>query len=344
VPDAIGVMTVRTASDGALAQKPWTWLNFRPVLRTIAALLAAAGLACATAPASTPMQAIARGVTVAGIRVGGLTAEPARERVAHAFLRPLRIVTPHGVATIDPARAAAKVDVDAAVSAALRATSGSDIAVPVAYSNAHAARIVAGLAKRYDVAAVDAQVTGATSDGPVFSPARAGRAVDTKTTRAAIGQLLRDGTRAPLHLLTRRVAPKKTVATFGPVIVVTRAANALRLYDGTRLVRTFRVATGQAIYPTPAGIWRIADKQRDPWWYPPTYDAWAKGLKPVPPGPDNPLGTRWMGLNAPGVGIHGTDAPASIGYSASHGCIRMQVPDAEWLFEHVHVGTPVVIL
>ena len=84
--------------------------------------------------------------------------------------------------------------------------------------------------------------------------------------------------------------------------------------------------------------------QRDPWWYPPTYDSWAKGLKPVPPGPSNPLGTRWMGLSAPGVGIHGTDAPTSIGYSESHGCVRMQVPDAEWLFEHVSVGTPVVIL
>ena len=51
-----------------------------------------------------------------------------------------------------------------------------------------------------------------------------------------------------------------------------------------------------------------------------------------------------MGLDAAGVGIHGTDAPTSIGYSVSHGCIRMQVPEAEWLFEHVHVGTPVVIL
>ena len=109
-------------------------------------------------------------------------------------------------------------------------------------------------------------------------------------------------------------------------------------------MRTFPVATGQAIYPTPTGIWRIVDKQLNPWWYPPTADAWAKGLKPVPPGPSNPLGTRWMGLNAPGVGIHGTDAPASIGYSASHGCIRMQVPDAEWLFERAQVGTPVVIL
>ena len=118
----------------------------------------------------------------------------------------------------------------------------------------------------------------------------------------------------------------------------------MTLYDGSTVVRQFSVATGQAVYPTPAGLWHIMDKQRDPWWYPPTYDAWAKGLKPVPPGPSNPLGTRWMGLNAPGVGIHGTDAPTSIGYSASHGCIRMQVPDAEWLFERVSVGTPVVIL
>ena len=83
---------------------------------------------------------------------------------------------------------------------------------------------------------------------------------------------------------------------------------------------------------------------KNPWWYPPTYDSWAQGLQPVPPGPNNPLGTRWMGLSAPGVGIHGTDEPGSIGYSASHGCIRMQVPDAEWLFDHVAVGTTVFIV
>ena len=70
---------------------------------------------------------------------------------------------------------------------------------------------------------------------------------------------------------------------------------------------------------------------------------WAKGEKPVPPGPGNPLGTRWMGLDAAGVGIHGTPDAASIGYSASHGCIRMRIPDAEWLFTQVSVGTPVYI-
>jgi lipoprotein-anchoring transpeptidase ErfK/SrfK len=314
------------------------------LLRTVAALVAVAGLACAAAPASTPTHVVPRGVSVAGIAVGGLSSEPARAKIEAAFLRPLTVVYRGRSTTIDPAKAAAHVDVDAAVSAALAATARSHIAVPVRYSQAKAARIVAALAKRYDRAPVDAAVTGAVNGRPAFSPARAGVAVDTKTMRTAIGRLLRDGTRAPLHLLTTTAAPKKTVAKFGPVIVVTRAANTLRLFHGKTLVRTFRVATGQAIYPTPAGLWRIMDKQLNPWWYPPTYDSWAKGLKPVPPGPSNPLGTRWMGLNAPGVGIHGTDAPTSIGYSESHGCVRMQIPDAEWLFEHVAVGTPVVIL
>jgi lipoprotein-anchoring transpeptidase ErfK/SrfK len=162
--------------------------------------------------------------------------------------------------------------------------------------------------------------------------------------RAAIAAELTTGYRSPLALLKQPVPAKRTVHNFGPVIVVTRAVNTLRLFEGNRLVRTFPVATGQAIYPTPSGLFKIENKQMDPWWYPPTYDSWAKGLKPVPPGPSNPLGTRWMGLTAPGVGIHGTDAETSIGYSVSHGCIRMHVPDAEWLFTRVKVGTPVVIL
>ncbi|HEY6961970.1 MAG TPA: L,D-transpeptidase [Gaiellaceae bacterium] len=314
------------------------------MLRTIAALLAAAAVACAAAPASTPTRVIPQGVSVAGVAVGGLTAEPARAKIEASFARPIRVVYRGKTTAVDPKRAGARVDVNAAVASALAATAHSKIAVPVRYSAARAANIVAAIAKNVDRAPVDAAVVGATTSGPEFSAAHAGIAVDAKTMQKAIGDLLRDGSRPPLQLLTNSVPPKTTVANFGPVIVVSRAANTLWLYDGERLVRSFRVATGQAIYPTPAGLWRIMVMQRDPWWYPPTYDTWAKGLKPVPPGPDNPLGTRWMGLSAPGVGIHGTDAPTSIGYSASHGCIRMQVPDAEWLFEHVHVGTPVVIL
>ncbi len=110
-----------------------------------------------------------------------------------------------------------------------------------------------------------------------------------------------------------------------------------------RLVRTFRVATGQAIYPTPLGRFTIVVRWKNPWWYPPN-DPWAAGEKPTPPGPGNPLGTRWMGLSSPGVGIHGTPKDGSIGYSLSHGCIRMHIPEAEWLFDHVEVGTPVFIV
>ena len=128
------------------------------------------------------------------------------------------------------------------------------------------------------------------------------------------------------------------------MITINRSTNRLTLYDDGKLYRTFPVATGQAIYPTPRGTFHIVVKYRNPWWYPPTSSSWAQGLKPVPPGPSNPLGTRWMGISAPGVGIHGTDAPASIGYSASHGCVRMQVPDAEWLFDHVDIGTTVHIV
>ena len=323
---------------------PGTCSNCVPVLKVVVALLVAAGLACAAAPASTPTRTVPLGVRVAGITVGGLSAEPARLKIETVFNRWLRIVYDGKTNWVDPASAGAKVDVDAAVTSALAATPGSRIAVPVAYSREKAAKIVAALARRYDRRAVDSRVTGANASGPVYSPAHAGLAVDTKTMRVAVGQLLRASTRAPLHLLTSPVPPKRTPVNFGLVIVITRGTTSLRLYNGRRLVRTFRVATGQSIYPTPAGMWRIVDKQRNPWWYPPTYDEWAKGLKPVPPGPSNPLGTRWMGLNAPGVGIHGTDAPASIGYSASHGCVRMQVPEAEWLFEHVSVGTPVIIL
>jgi len=134
-----------------------------------------------------------------------------------------------------------------------------------------------------------------------------------------------------------------TLVNFGPIVVIHRGANRLNVYNGTRPWRTFPIATGQAIYPTPLGNWHVADMQRDPWWRPPD-SPWAKGLKPVPPGPGNPLGTRWMGLDAAGVGMHGTPDDASIGYSASHGCIRMHIPEAAWLFEHVDVGTPVVII
>ena len=118
----------------------------------------------------------------------------------------------------------------------------------------------------------------------------------------------------------------------------------LSLYGGDdQLIKFYRVAVGMAAHPTPTGKFRIISKAKNPTWNPPD-SAWAAGMGPVPPGPGNPLGTRWMGLNSPGIGMHGTPAPSSIGTAASHGCIRMKIPEAEDLFDRVFVGTPVEIV
>lgn len=146
-----------------------------------------------------------------------------------------------------------------------------------------------------------------------------------------------------LTLPVRLRVPRMTRADIDRIIVIRRDSHRLALYKGTRLVRRFGIAVGQPVYPTPLGSFKIVDKQLNPWWYPPDSD-WAKGAVPIPPGPGNPLGTRWMALSADAVGIHGTPDPASIGYSASHGCIRMRISEAEWLFERVKVGTPVFIV
>ena len=151
------------------------------------------------------------------------------------------------------------------------------------------------------------------------------------------------GVRTGITLTQTTVRPKVTRANFGPVIVIRRKSNKLFLYNGMHYRRLFLVATGQHQYPTPLGRFSIVVKWKNPWWYPPD-SPWAAGQDPVPPGPGNPLGTRWMGLSSPGVGIHGTPSDGSIGYSVSHGCIRMHIPQAEWLFNHVEIGTTVFIV
>ena len=321
------------------------WFNFVRVGRTIAMLLAAAGLACAGAPAAEQLPAISPGVSMLGVHLGGLTTESAGRAVATRFARPLVIVAGAHRYLVSPVSLGAHAGVAAAVRSALAATPRSRIGLPVSFSRSAVAAFVDRLARSSYRASRDAAVIGAGATlRPRITPDRAGVAVQKATMRAAIARALRSGARAPLRLVTAAVPAKVTVAGIGPVVVVDRATNTLRLFDSRRLVRTFPVATGQAIYPTPQGVFRIVKMQRNPWWYPPVYDAWARGLQPVPPGPGNPLGTRWMGISSPGVGIHGTDADSSIGYSLSHGCIRMHVPDAEWLYSRVAVGTPVVIV
>jgi lipoprotein-anchoring transpeptidase ErfK/SrfK len=311
------------------------------IARIAASLLVALALGGVVAPASRQYPAIATGVRIGPATVGGLTSEPARAVVAKAYARPVRVAYDGRVWTLDRTRFAPRADVDGAVMRALQAAPGTDVPIAVESSSEALRKLVDELSHSIDRPARDARLVGF-DRRPLIAPERAGVVVRRAAAVAAIQRALAHGAAEPVAIPTRALPPTRTRGQFGRLIVIERGGNSLRLFDGPKLVRAFGVATGQSIYPTPSGVFAIVDKQLNPWWIPPA-SPWARGEKPVPPGPANPLGTRWMGLSAAGVGIHGTPNDASIGYSASHGCIRMHIPDAEWLFQQVTVGTPVLI-
>ncbi len=120
---------------------------------------------------------------------------------------------------------------------------------------------------------------------------------------------------------------------------INKSKNILSIFDDKKLVRTFEVATGKDINLTPAGTFKIVNKVKDPWYSP----------KGIPGGtPQNPLGTRWLGLDVPNTngiiyGIHGTNDPSSIGKHVTLGCIRMNNKDVQWLYEQMPIGTKVII-
>jgi lipoprotein-anchoring transpeptidase ErfK/SrfK len=295
-----------------------------------------------TTGTTTEPQLIADGVTIGGIAVGGLTADDATTAITSFFGTPLPLlVTGHQIA-VTPDQLGAKPYVKDAVAAAVAAAPHAAIKLHVKINRHKSEAFVRSLAKRYDRAPVDAKLSLRNLRPNVTRQKRGWALKQLGALSVIFGALVAD-TRDPVQLRVRALLPKVTRKSIGPVIVIRRGSNRLYLYKVTRPWRVFGVATGQSQYPTPLGRWTVVVKWRNPWWYPPK-SPWAAGAKPIPPGPGNPLGTRWMGLSASGVGIHGTPDDASIGYSASHGCIRMHIPDAEWLFNHVRIGTTVFIV
>jgi lipoprotein-anchoring transpeptidase ErfK/SrfK len=279
---------------------------------------------------------------VAGVRVGGLHPSDAVAAVHNAFARPLAVVVDRSRLDLDPTKFAS-VYIETAVARARISKAGTNVDLVVAVRGAPLRTWVAAVEKRFHRTAVDATLK-LKNGKPFVSKDKRGRRLDAQRLTQRIVAALSGNTRLPVRVHTKAVAPEVSADAFADVIVINRSVNRLYLYKDGKSFRTFGVATGQSSYPTPRGRWHIMVKYRNPTWYPPLNNSWAKGLKPVPPGPSNPLGTRWMGLDSPGVGIHGTNNPASIGYSASHGCVRMQVRDSEWLFEHVDIGTTVFVL
>ncbi len=282
-------------------------------------------------------------VTIGHVPVGGLTYGRASQKVKVAFARPLVLVVSRTrKIRLAPDEVGARPNVQKAVKRARYSRPGTRVPLGVSVSRARIRQYLERLGRELDRKPVDARLV-LRGTKPRAIPAVEGRHQKRLFGARAIRVALQTNIRLPIHLAYDVLRPKVHEDSIGPAVVILRDSKKLFLYVDAKLVRWFRIATGQASYPTPVGEFEIVIKERNPWWNPPPSD-WARDESPVPPGPGNPLGTRWMGLSAPYVGIHGTPDAASIGYSASHGCIRMRIPDAEWLFERVEIGTPVFIL
>ncbi len=303
-----------------------------------------------TTPTPAPPQAkvITAGVTIGGTLVGGLTVAEARKVVTSRFVRPLRLSGGTGSRIkVTPKQLGAVPDIAAAVGLASRVKrQGYRVPLKVEIAMPKVDRYVSTLSRRFERKPVDARLR-LRNLKPVATGNVPGRRLKSVVATRAIVLALKTQKRDPLDLPFQLVKPSVDGGALGHAIVIKRSSNELYFYKigakATRLVRKFKVATGRSEYPTPLGTFEVINKQANPWWYPPASD-WAKDSQPIPPGPSNPLGTRWMGISAPYVGIHGTPNAASIGYSASHGCVRMLIPQVEWLFTKVELGTPVFIV
>ncbi len=311
---------------------------------------------------------IAAGVTIAGLDVGGLHAAEARALLDARLVRPLqrslRVEHDGHTFVVRPKQAGLRVDVARMVDRAVRLSREGDLrdrllrevrgqrlqkSVPLqaALSQASLGTFVDHVALVVDRPARPARVVPSPTTVRVV-PSRDGIAVRREQLRRAlVSSLLRSDGRRTLAVPTRVVPPRWSTASlaerYPAFIVVSRETFTLRLFKHLKLARTFRIAVGQAGLETPAGLYEINDKQVNPSWHVPN-SAWAGDLagRIIPPGPADPIKSRWLGFWN-GTGIHGTDNVSSIGSAASHGCVRMTIPDVEALYPLVPLHTPIYV-
>jgi hypothetical protein len=312
---------------------------------------------------------IGKGVTVGGVDVSGLTEVEARAKLRAAVLEPLQrpvVVRALGKRyTLTPARANVDVDIDGSVRAAMERSRegnmiertwrgirgkpvGAELELDISYSEKAIDRLVERVSKAVDEPAVDAAVDLESGDVTPQESQDGRRLLAKRLERNVQRRLLDVGDVKLVRARTEVVEPKVTTdelaEKYPAILVVNRSSFQLSFYKNLELVRTYGIAVGQVGLETPAGLYHIQNKAVDPAWSVPNSD-WAGDLAgTVVPGgvPENPLKARWLGIYD-GAGIHGTDADGSIGTAASHGCIRMRIPEVIELYDQVPVGAPIYI-
>jgi lipoprotein-anchoring transpeptidase ErfK/SrfK len=311
---------------------------------------------------------IAKGVKAGGVDLSGMKPAEARETLRRELAEPLQkpvIVKYRGHHyRLGPRRAKVTVNTDEMVAEALdkshdgsiitrttRAITGGSvhvsIPVSVSYSKRAVRRFVRRVAKHVDKPAVDATI-GFSGGAIQKVDSQTGRKLDVEGLKADVAGELVEPTadhkvRPPVEKVKAKVTTAELAQKYPKVIIINRGGFQLTLYDHLKVEKSYRIAVGRQGLETPAGQYNIQDKQVNPSWHVPN-SAWAGDLagQVIPPGPADPIKARWMGI-AGGAGIHGTDDVGSLGTAASHGCIRMAIPDVIDLFDRVEVGDPVFI-
>jgi lipoprotein-anchoring transpeptidase ErfK/SrfK len=337
------------------------------ILVAVLLVALAGGAVAAYAYDSSRDDLIAKGVTVAGVDVGGMRVDEARRAVARQLEEPLGqpIVVKRGQKrfNLSAEDAGVRADVAAMVDAALdesrdgtiftrvaRDLRGSEEDVRVAARVTYDEQAVADLVKR-----VEKGLNRPPRDAEVAFPSlerikeKRGLKVRAARLERQLGQALAvpDGdrrVRAPARILKPEVTLAQLEDKYSVLLIADRASFKLRYFERLSLVKEYTVAVGALGFDTPAGLYHIQNKAVNPAWSVPNSD-WAGDLAgTVVPGgvPENPLKARWLGIYD-GAGIHGTDVTSSLGTAASHGCIRMSIPDVIELYDNVPVGAPIYI-
>jgi lipoprotein-anchoring transpeptidase ErfK/SrfK len=309
---------------------------------------------------------VANGIRIAGVPVGGLDADQAREKLRAKLQVPLEkpIVVEHGKKrfTLSAEDAAVKADIGGMVDDAVAASRGGNILgrtlrdvtggeepaqidPQVGYSKVAVAKLVARVEKGVNRPARDATVNfPSLNEVKEQDGVKADRAGLERNVRAALTSPDDRTAEVPVSTTKAKVTREELANKYPKLIVVDRASFTLRFYEKLKLAKSYRIAVGQVGLETPAGLYHIQNKGVNVPWSVPN-SPWAGSLAgTVIPGgvPENPLKARWMGIYA-GAGIHGTDQIGSLGSAASHGCVRMAIPDVIELYDKVPVGAPVYV-
>ncbi len=313
------------------------------------------------APASAtpplPGERIAGGVSAGGVDLAGLTVDEAAVRLE--ALRPriedttVLVQAADIVFKLKPSDAAVAFDNALTAKRALyagREAAGAKVDVPLAISSAKQAvrAFAARVAKRLHRPGRDSRAV-ITLRRVRVTHSSPGRGIDEAALAKKVGAALADPRltrviKPKLRKVKAKITAKQARRGAYTVITIDQSAFKLRLFKNLKVVRTYGVAVGQSGYPTPNGRFAIQSKQVNPTWSVPN-SPWAgelAGSSVAGGSAANPLKARWMGVSG-SVGIHGTGQGYSIGSRASHGCIRMHVPDVIKLFARTPIGAPVLI-